>query len=58
VLPPDHVIRRSVVERCFKALNHWRGIAMGSHKLAGNHHAGPRLAATLYWLTSSLSNAT
>ncbi|MET4704902.1 hypothetical protein ABIB54_002395 [Frigoribacterium sp. UYMn621] len=31
---------------------------MGSDKLAGNHHAGPRLAATLYWLTSSLSNAT
>ena len=47
---------RNVVERCFKKLKRWRGIAMRSDKTACTYHAGLGLAATLHWLTSAFSN--
>jgi hypothetical protein len=46
---------RNAVERCFNKLKKWRGIAKRSDKTVRHYHAGLCLAATLRWLTSSLS---
>jgi transposase len=43
---------RNVVERSFKRLKQWRGIAMRSDKTARNYHAALCLAATLHWLNT------
>jgi transposase len=53
---PGHHGGRNVVERCFNKLKQWRGLAMRSDRTARNYHSFQRLAATLHWLTSSLSN--
>ena len=46
---PDDYKGRNVVERCFRKLKQWRGIAMRSDKTARNYHAALCLAATLHW---------
>lgn len=53
---PEQDGGRNVVERCFTKLKQRRWLAMRSDKTARNHHSFQCLAATLHWLTSSLSN--
>nr|WP_313663542.1 transposase [Cellulosimicrobium cellulans] len=47
---------RNVVERCFNRPKQRCGLAMRSDRTARNYHSGQCLAATLHWLTSSLSD--
>ena len=47
----------AVVQRCFRKLKQWRGIAVRSGKTARSCHAALSLAATLHWLNTGLSNA-
>lgn len=53
---PEAYKGRSVVERCFNRLKHWRGIAMRTDKTARNYFAAITLAASLAWLNASFSN--